>query len=387
MVICALVGIVGILHAIEFEFAGARTYTIFGFLPAPTGLDIRLTFGDSTGGFPGSIILGVGGGYERDEVFRDAEGEPLAGGYIDDDIEIERLELYIQPMVSIVPAPESPVSIDLGFRSHLRRNFKYEDAQFSSGEYFTDRDLEGAFVNTIRGGTRYEKVSAPGPHGEIRGLDLSAMIEYGPEFLGNRFYPDGASLPSDYMRINAVGRGYLPVYDAAPDRILNLFNISIAGQVVADLLTGNSVPFHEQAFTRGYIQSKALGKLMRGFEDTSYPALLKLVANTEVRMVGPAFQFAWLVPLLDRFIEMESRWFAPVLSLFVDSGYYAGFRTGGYFAPSDDGISDFLISAGATLGMNLLRIVQVGYTIAIPIQGQRADNASIGHGLAVGFHF
>ena len=392
LVVFVLASFGGGVSAVEFGFAGVRTFTVFGFLPVPTGLDIRLRFFDSPeNGFPGSIVVGAGGGFERNKVFRDAAGEPITGGYEESDIEIGRLELYLQPMVSLVPAMEIPLTFDFGFRTHFRQNFIFEgtEPRFSTGEFFAERDLEGALVNTLRGGLRYAKVGEPGSHGEIRGLDLSTMVEYGPEFLGNRIYPGGASPASDYLRINGIGRGYLPVFDAEPERKLNLFNLSLAGQIVADLLTGSTVPLNEQAYTRGYIQSWGLGRLIRGYEESSYPALLKLAANAEIRMVGPAFVLPWLDPVLSLFGDgfFSQEWFAPVLTLFVDTGYYSGFRAGGYFAPSEDGLSEVLVSTGATLAINLLGIVQVGYSIAIPIQGERADGAPIGHGIVAGFHF
>ena len=83
MTVACLVCITMTVHTLDFEFKGVRTYTVFSFLPAPTGADIRLIFpgGQIAPAVPLSIAVSIGGGYEQVDIFRNNDGTNLAGGY------------------------------------------------------------------------------------------------------------------------------------------------------------------------------------------------------------------------------------------------------------------------------------------------------------------
>ncbi len=351
--------------AVDFEFVGVRTYTVFGFLPAPSGGDARLLFagGGVSSWLPGSIALAFGGGYETDEVFRKGDGAVLDAPYEPSDVTIDRFELYVEPAIEQRLSATIPLELRLGIRSYFRRNLSVDRALFAAGDAFPDRD--GALVNSARVGIKFEALDAARGHRDRSGIDAGMMIEWAPPFLGNRIY-GGA----DFLRLNATGIVYVPLFDAAPARPRNLFNVYFAGRLLVDLLTGNTVPFHEQAQVGGFSPDEGLGGVVRGFEPKSKPALFKAVANVELRLIGPAVVLPSIL---------------PVLSLFFDVGTYAGFVSDGYGAPSGEAAA--IGSTGATVGLSVLDTTVIGFTVAVPVVGVRADRASMGTSLAVGFHF
>jgi len=383
------------LSAIEFEFAGLRTYTLFGFLPAPAGADFQLRFADEspTSGASAAITLGAGGAYQHERIYRQGNGDLYEGDDIANDISTEEditiedvvgidlLEFNLEPTFELETG--TPLSLYFGTKSYFRSYIDEDPAsRFASG-VSSFPDVEGSFVNTIRFGAQFADIAETGSRG-FRGFDASAAVEYGPEFFGNRVY-GGAN----FLRLHGTARLYHPIFDLTPASTLNLLNISVAGQIVADWLTGTSVPIHEQSRSRGIYQYGSLGHLVRGFEVFSYPSLLKLAVNAELRILGPAVEFPWLEPILSHpLIQqiVELRWVAPIVTLFVDAGYYAGFRTGGYFATSLDGQSGTLVSTGASLSLQLFGVLYAGYMIGFPLVGERSDDGP-GHGLALGFHF
>jgi hypothetical protein len=369
-VLFALISIVPPEHAgatpVEFSFLGIRTYTLFGFLPAPTGGDIALTFGGGTPAvLPVSILLSAGGGYEREDVFRTADGGDLSVVTADDDTTIDRLEITVEPAVVARLTSAAPVDLSLAFRSSFRADFGTESAIFASESYFPDAGR--LLLNSIRAGIRYDAADLHATHHSRRGIDTGVTVEWSPSFLGNRVAGD-----ADFLRANASGRIYFPLFDLAPDRELNLLSAYFANQTIVDVMTGNAIPFSEQARTGGFHASSGLGGLIRGFDWSEKSALFKIANNAEVRLVGPALGIASLV---------------PVLSLFLDTGYYAGFRTGGYFRPSVDGEAGALVSAGGTLSINLFGVIYLGYLVAVPLVGERADGEATGMKVAMSLHF
>lgn len=358
------------MFAIDFTFAGVRTYTVFGFLPAPTGADAKFGIsGDGViGGLPASISLAIGGGYEVEEVYRTGDGANLTTVTDISRISIDRFEAYVEPAFT-QQLSAAPLDLYFGARVYFRENLPSPNAIHSSGSYFPDeiRLLE----TSIRPGIRYKTLKNDRHHGDMRGIDTGTMIEWAPSFLGNRIV--GAA---DYARLNAAVRYYAPLFDIAPDRKLNVFNAYFAGQVVVDWLTGTSIPFHEQAKFGGFYPKQGMGGNIRGFENFEHPALFKSALNLEARFVGPAF-----------FVET----IFPVLVTFVDVGYFSGFKADGYFKPANDSdiesSNGVLASAGATISLNLMGITYIGFTFAIPLAGTRADDSGIDTALAIGLHF
>jgi len=364
-VLVLIVMIPALTAALDFEFGGVRIYTVFGFLPVPTGGDARIVFGGGgiTPFLPGSIAVAFGGGYEAEDVFRNADGTPIDQPYTDDEVGIERLELYLEPAFNQRLSASIPLSLYAGVRTRFRQNFAYENAAFAGSTYFPDRS--GVLVNALRIGLRLESVDTERSHRDRKGVDAGAMVEWAPPFLGNRIYGE-----PDFLRLNLAGRFYVPLYDAAPDRDRNLFNISFADQILLDWLTGKTVPIHAQAEVGGFAPDDGLGGIVRGFEARSKPSLLKIVNNAEVRLIGPAIGLPSLL---------------PVLTAFVDAGVYSGFVSEGFSFPS--GPSGLIASAGATVGLHVLDITQFGFTVAVPLAGSRADERPVGMEIAIGLHF
>ena len=133
--------------AIELEFAGIRTYTLFGFLPAPAGADFRLRFTDDSppSGASAAISLSAGGGYRHERVYREADGDLYIGAYSEDNVDIDLVEFNLEPTFELKTG--MPLSFHLGTKSYFR-SYIDEDAQarFASSDYFPDD--EGSFVNT-----------------------------------------------------------------------------------------------------------------------------------------------------------------------------------------------------------------------------------------------
>ena len=353
--------------ALDFSVEGVRTYTVFGFLPAPTGGDVRLGF-DYAGflpGLDGSIYVAVGGGYERESVYRNGDGSTLESGFVKADDVISRFEIAVEPGITQRLSSEYPLDLVVGFRILYRQNVGFADAEFASGAYF--EDIEGVLANSFRAGVRLESVDKKKPHRDTEGIDAGAHLEFAPLFLGNRVYGR-----ADFLRASAGVRMYVPLFDLSPERKLNLLNIIFANQTVIDWLTGESIPFREQAIVGGFYQKPALGGIVRGFEIRSKAALFKVSNNVEIRITGPA-------------VFVESLF--PVVTLFVDAGFYSGFQTGGYFESSIDGQSAFLLSTGLNASINLLGISYLGYTIGLPLVGERADGAKVGTAITFGLHF
>ncbi len=348
-----------------FEVSGLRTYTVLGFLPLPAGGDIALSYtsGIVSPMHPTELRVETGAGYEADQTYRNADGSPYTGAYDEGEISLDTVDGYVSPVVVQRLSSRLPLHLKIGLRTQLKWNFETDTGRarvFSDESVFPE--AAGIASNSIVAGIRYDSVEIRRSHRDVSGFFAAASAEWAPGFLANDLFG-----LSDYLRLDVTGRFYLPLYDVSPEAPRNIFNIYLAAQIIIDALTGTYVPLPAGKSTGGFHRYDALGGLIRGFERKSKDTLFKAAGNLELRAVGPAIGVDSLV---------------PVLTLFVDSGYYAT-----YFNDPLDTPPGALVSAGAMLSLNIFDLSYLGYMIALPIVGSRVDGSVVAHGLAVGLHF
>ena len=343
---------------IKFSLLGLRTYTLFGFLPAPTGLDAVVSY---TGleiwpGRTTSIDLKFGAGFEREVFYRYADGTPYSGAYESGDVDFDTAGGVVD--LGIVQGIVPKLDAFLFLRAAYRYNIDNGSTVFNSA--FADRG--GALTNSLLAGVSYSNVRENADHKTRNGLYAEASMEWGPGFLANSLVGE-----SDYLRLNSVAKAFLTLFDAAPEREKNLFSIYLGDYLSVDWATGTAIPIMVQQTFGGRSIRKGLGGSLRGYENRSYDTRFKLVNNLEARFVGPALGLKDLVPLA---------------AVFVDAGYYAGLEG----AAVDPG-PGFLASVGGMLSVDVLDLAYLGATFTAPLAGSRVDGKNFEIKVRLSLHF
>jgi hypothetical protein len=193
-------------------------------------------------------------------------------------------------------------------------------------------DRDGSLLNSILAGLAMNDLRFETKHKVYDGTSAEVSAEWGPGAVG-------------WLRFNGTFRWFVPLYDVAPDRPVNLFSVYLAGFVAADyaLGLGGPVPLQVRRSLGGRDMINGLGGALRGVDATSADTNFKAVNNLEVRMNLPALFLPDLV---------------PGIVVFWDAGYYDQVGEPGVARPG----SGFVTSTGAGISLNLLDIATlVGY--------------------------
>ena len=142
-------------------------------------------------------------------------------------------------------------------------------------------DRTGILLNMIQVGAAYDDVLTDAHHKGRDGISAEVSAEWGPGFFFNTLFGD-----SDYLRFNGSFTWFLPLFDAAPDRPVNLFNVYLAEYLSVDYAVGLAAPVPlvvRQTFG-GRNQLDGLGGQVRGVDSDSLDTNLKAVNNLEIRL-------------------------------------------------------------------------------------------------------
>ena len=337
LVVLALAGAGLFSEGLDFGFNGvALNSAILSGLPLPTGADLQLglpvaAFGDH----PLTAILRLRGGYEDLRILRDpATGEPIAepDGFDGD------YRFYSPNFQWALGVSQGIIQKDDGNLVEAFAFYRGRYDIYDSGLAATAfADMQGMFGTSLLVGVAYDSV-ANDSRRVYSGTFAELSAEVGPAALNT----DPAT---DFWRVTLKARTYMPILSNGqgknPD--LNAFSMYLAGFASVDYAGGDSVPIWVMQSFGGRSLRGSLGDCVRGYPSASYDSSLKVVANGEIRLLGPAlFNQAWLVPMA---------------YVFADAGYYSGFANDSGMSNDDYGT---IMSAGAGLNFNVLDFVNLG---------------------------
>lgn len=329
------VGVAGIVAALALLVSGAGAQELgLGFEGVrfwngivPSGLDLSLTYGDLgvLEGGDAFLYLKAGGGYENASLVRDPlTGDPssLVGGYEYDMLDFQWELAFVQGL-SRRDDGDNLLEVFLFYRG------RYDD-YLNELSTVVFPDAGTLFGTSVMAGVSYDS-RVLDRHRSRSGVYAEATAEWGPGFL---------NAVTDFWRVSAQARGFLPVYDTPTDGG-NLFNVYLAGFAGIDYAGGDQVPIYVNQSFGGRDLRDSLGNVVRGYGWNKYDTSLKAVANAEVRLVGPAI-------VLDSVV--------PYLFAFGDVGYYAGFPDATVKADA----SGVLASVGGGVALDLVGFAQAG---------------------------
>jgi hypothetical protein len=312
-----------------------------------------------------TVWLWAGGGWEKKPFYRTADGT-MVGDYLDlttgglveapalatpkEDPFYQRAEAKWQLGIvqGLVAAPEDRPDLVVGFLYYRGRY----DAHLQQGALIADtplydfHDQDGIFQNSLFAGAAYQGV-VRNVHTVKSGIEAEASAEWGPSFLFNTVKGE-----ADFLRLNATARGFLPLYDAAPDRDRNLFSIYAGDFVSVDWVTGDVVPLNVRQSFGGQSPRTGLGGAVRGVDSGSLDGFFKAVNNLEVRILGPALFRPDIV---------------PGLVVYLDAGCF-----GSAGSPGPDAWG-FVASTGAGVFVDLFNFAQITVYLYERLVGENAD--------------
>jgi hypothetical protein len=314
----------------------------FDYILRLVGLDVGVGYRGLSivPGYQTTFWAYAGGGYEGEHYYRDANGNLLAPGSISSsaDPAFNRIEGAWRLGIEQGFAWNPRISANL-LEGFLFYRGRYDLNEPAGGALLTQPSLsvlpdrDSSFLNTLQLGLAYDDLRVS-KHRTRDGVSAETTAEWGPSFLFNTIRGD-----SDFVRFNANFTWFIPLYDAAPDRPLNLFSVYLGDSVSADYaigLNGTRVPLYVRQTFGGREQDIALGAQVRGVDKGAYDTNLKAVNNLEVRvnlLALPMPDFAsWLVPYV-----------VPGVLVYFDSGLYDQVGEPGIISPA----SGFAASTGA----------------------------------------
>ncbi|MBN1524589.1 MAG: hypothetical protein JW904_08905 [Spirochaetales bacterium] len=316
------------------------------------GADVGLGYiiSDPNSGSPDTILWGiVGGGYEWVTFFRDLNDEQYDGTF-------PGYEPAIDPYYDRINARfDLGIAQGIVFNNRLKRNlleaflfykirydFPIENTDLN--QLFFDSTLEetsGLFQNSLLFGFSFNDLDARDPHGTKTGIYAEVSGEWGPEFLMNNLVGR-----ADFIRVNFSSKGFLKLFDIAPEEKLNLLSGYFGAFLALDYCAGNVLPANIQQTLGGRSPRWGLGNAVRGYEDARFDGQFKAVLNLEFRLNIMQFDLFGLGAN------------TPGIIVFFDSGYYD------FMYYQDSG---FLFSAGAGVFINLIGYTSLTFYTAFPL--------------------
>lgn len=292
--------------------------------------------------FPGvdTVIWSyLGGGYEWQEYYRAPSGALIGPGALGSaNAGYTRAELLGRVGIAQGIAWNDDAMRNL-IEMFVFCNSRYDANQISSCETLDSSSIDdrtGTFLNTILGGLTLNVVHDDVDHKIRRGIGAELSAEWGPSWFFNTL--DGNA---DFVRFNANTQIFLPLFDVAPDRPVNLLSAYLAENFSVDYAIGigAAVPLVIRQSFGGRRPQTGLGYAVRGVAWGSYDTNLKAVNNLELRVNLPAIVIPDVV---------------PGLIAFFDAGYYNQLGESGVTTPTPSGFVD---STGLGAYMNFLDLI------------------------------
>ena len=214
----------------------------------------------------------------------------------------------------------------------------------STGSYLSTSNLpdrSGYLQSAFLGGVDLNLLTKADGHNLKSGLIVEGAGEVIPQGL--------QSVAVDANRLTGIVSGYLPLYDLAPDRRLNLFSVMGGVNLVWDHLWGTQIPAQELQRIGGrsldgvvgYVEG--LGGQVRGIEDGRFDGKDKVIGNMEIRFNLPGIDFP----------EFVHSWSPIPVRGSVIPGIVAYYDYGAY-----DGLSGFDPGSVSSAGLGVY--LQVG---------------------------
>ncbi len=318
--------------------------------PVPMGADLQLGLPlASPGGLPLTAVLRLRAGYEDLRFLRDdATGNPIAAPK---DL---GLNYFMSPnfqwaaglVQAIIPAEK--VNLLEAFLFY-RGRYDIYNPDLSTSVF---SDAQGLFGSSVLVGLGYDALAKDSRR--VRsGIGAEASAEWGPGAVNEG---------TDFWRLNAQGEFYLPLLSKGrpENERLNLFSIYLAGYLSADYAGGAEPPIWVMQSLGGRDLKDGLGSRIRGFPSMSYDSSLKVVANGEIRVLGPAlFGQAWCI---------------PSVYIFCDTAYYAGLAQ----AATQSDARGVLSSAGLGFNLDVFDSVYIGLYGGLKFPGSDSLYATYG---------
>ncbi|HET6450079.1 MAG TPA: BamA/TamA family outer membrane protein [Spirochaetia bacterium] len=301
-------------------------------------------------GYQTTLWAYVGGGYEGEHLYRDPTGAIPSPDSLSSsaDPSFNRIEgawrLGIEQGLAWNPRiSENLLETFLFYRGRYDLNTAASGSLLAQAPLSVLPDRDASLLNTLQLGFAYNDLNTNG-HRVRDGVLAETTAEWGPSFLGNTIQGD-----SDFIRFNANLTWFAPLYDAAPDRRLNLFSVYVGDFLSADYavgLNGTQVPLYVRQTFGGRTQDTALGAQVRGVDKGAYDTNLKAVNNLEVRVNLPAIPSQGIAAaILPRVLSDLVPNVVPGVLAYVDTGLYDQVGEPGITAPA----SGFVASTGAGL--------------------------------------
>ncbi len=229
-------------------------------------------------------------------------------------------------------------------------------------------DANGILGNSLLIGLLYDTISKNEVTKVYDGLYAEISAEFSPYFEG--LSDLGAS---DFWRVTGSAKGFIPLYNAAPEAGTNLISVYLADYFSIDYSAAEkSMPLYvmKSFGGTGLRTGLAGGKGVRGFETNTWDTELKVVNNLEIRCNLPALYFRNIV---------------PGILVFIDAGYGYGF----WHAPAPyNTMNTVLASTGFAIYLNLFDLATVTATSSFPLYGNRLDGKKYSlFGIGFGLHF
>lgn len=211
-------------------------------------------------------------------------------------------------------------------------------------------DVSGILQNSFLVGAAWQGVTKD-EHTVKSGGAAEASLEWGPSPL---IAASGGA--ADFLRLNATARGFLPIWDASPDRDRNLFSVYAGDFVSVDWIVADAAPLNVRQSIGGRSPRTGLGGAVRGVDAGSLDGYFKAVNNLEVRVLGPAIAGPDIV---------------PGLVAYLDAGV---FGSAGAPGPQAWG---FVASTGAGLFVDVLGFAQLTGYLHYRLVGENADGSAL----------
>jgi hypothetical protein len=317
-----------------------------------------------------SIVGILSTAYEGSTYFREADGSYFtvpADGTDDSVVSYFRYDLLWQVGIQqgLYARSDSPDDLAVGY---LFYRGQY-DLPFSDGtDLFAQSGLpevEQSLVGSVVGGVAASRVLLNDVTRVRKGFTAELSLEWAPSFLHNTLLGR-----ADFSRITAQARGYVPLYELAPQDGRNQFSAYVAAMATVDWLSGPEIPFGALSSVGGRSPRAATGGLVRGYSSRRFDATFKAAANVDLRMNLPAIVLPQIV---------------PGLVLFTDVGYYTDALER---SPVDDENAGLVASSGAGFFLDLFNAVEfVFYTHYLWNEPAVDGSSWVPFGLGFGFHY
>jgi hypothetical protein len=317
----------------------------------------------------------LGGGYEWLNYYRDAGGALLSPG-------------ELAASGALAGRDPSFVRIEGAWRLGLEQGFAWNERtttnlfevfafyrgrvdsyQATAAQLLSDStlpDRTGQLQNALQAGIAYDDLLFHPEHKVKDGVAAEATVEWGPAFFLNTLNGN-----ANYVRLNAMARGFLPLYDISPGSASNLLSLYAGDYVSVDYAVGLGapVPLSVRQTFGGRDQNTGLGHSVRGVDSASLDTNLKAVNNLELRLNLPA---------------LFTRDLVPGLAAFWDAGYYAQVGEAGVPSPAPAG---FVTSVGAGIYVDVLDLASLAYYVTYRLDTPNADGKQLETSLEFGMHF